>query len=199
MWQEKKVIRLQAAIIVSLLIISAFLFIQNIQLSNRNVGKLKEEQHFGGYFTIVKITKDGERIVIAENVPNLVTNIGKRHVRNLLCALNNTYSSTNNITKYLSVSNDSGPSSTWTRLPNEVNANGFSRAAGTVTVINNTAYKTVYQWTATGTQQLQAVGLHWSGQALSDGNLFACASFTQTTFNSGDTLEVTYTVNVSSS
>ena len=90
-----------------------------------------------------------------------------------------------NQTKWISLSNDAAPAATWTKLTNEVAANGFSRALGTVTAwLNGTdyAYNVTKTFTATGAQQLQCAGLNWNDTPQSDNNLAACASFTQTTF-----------------
>jgi len=114
---------------------------------------------------------------------NIRTNIAENYARDLFGFDNVT---AHNATKWISLSNDASPLVTWTVLPNEVNANGFSRKLATVTAwMNGTdyAYNLTATWSATATQQLQCAGTQFSGQALSDNNLYAVASFTQTTFN----------------
>jgi hypothetical protein len=104
-----------------------------------------------------------------------------------------------NATQWISLSNVGTPLQTWTVLTTEVDANGFDRQLGTVVAWTNagdSAFNVTKTFTATGTQQLQTAGLNWNGQSLSDNNLFACAAFTQTTFNSGDTLTITWTITV---
>lgn len=126
---------------------------------------------------------------------NLITNIGEQYPRDILGFDNVT---NHNATKWISFSNTGTPSVTWTELDTEVNANGFSRAlASVVAWMDGTdyAYNVTKKFTATGTQQLKNVGLQWSGVALSDNNLFACAGLPQqTTFNSGDNCTILWVV-----
>lgn len=125
---------------------------------------------------------------------NLITNIGERLPRNILGFDNVT---AHNATKWISLSNVGSPLVTWTELDTEVNANGFSRALGTVTTwMNGTdyAYNVSKKFTASGTQQLQTAGLQWNDTPVSDNNLFSCATFTQTTFESGDNLTITWVI-----
>jgi hypothetical protein len=70
---------------------------------------------------------------------------------------------------------------------------------GTVVAWENSgdrAFNVSKQFTATGTQQLQTAGLQWNDTPVSDNNLFASADFTQTTFNSADTLTITWVITV---
>jgi hypothetical protein len=123
---------------------------------------------------------------------NLITDIGERYVRNHIGFDNQTLSGWS-----ISVSNDGTPLVTWTKLPNEVTANGFTRGAGDVTAWVNSgdyAFNVTEVFTATGTQQLQTAGLNWDPTSDSDNNLFAAADFTQTTFNADDTLTATYVI-----
>jgi len=126
---------------------------------------------------------------------NLITNIGERYPRDILGFDNVT---NHNATKWISFSNTGTPSVTWTELDTEINANGFSRALGSVVAwMNGTdyAYNVTKKFTASGTQQLKNAGLQWSGVALSDNNLFACAGLPQqTTFNSGDNCTILWVI-----
>ena len=125
---------------------------------------------------------------------NLITNIGEQYVRNIIGFDNVT---NNNATKWISLSNVGSPLVTWTELDTEVNANGFSRALGTVAAwANGTdfAYNVSNKFTASGSQQLQTAGLQWNDTPVSDNNLFAAATFTQTTFASGDNLTITWVI-----
>lgn len=126
---------------------------------------------------------------------NVITDYGEKYVRDIL-GFNNV--TDQNATKWISLSNDASPDQTWTKLPNEVDdTNGFGRALGTVSGWVNAAdwaYNVTKKFTATGTQQLQCVGLHWSGGPLSDYNLFACAAFTQTTFNANDNCTIVWVI-----
>jgi hypothetical protein len=132
---------------------------------------------------------------------NLITNLGDNYVRNAIGFANATGAGTVNATQYISLSNDASPLVTWTVLPVEVTANGFTRSLGTVSHwMNGTnyAYNVSKTFTATGTQQLQCAGLNWSPTLSGDpagGSLFACASFTsQATFNSGDNCTITWVI-----
>jgi hypothetical protein len=125
---------------------------------------------------------------------NLITDLGENYVRNIL-GFDNV--SNNNATKWISLSNVGSPLVTWTELDTEVAANGFTRALGTATAwLNGTdyAYNVTHKFTASGTQQLQTAGLQWNDTPESDGNLFAAATFTQTTFETNDNLTITWVI-----
>lgn len=130
-----------------------------------------------------------------EKSGNLITDIGERYVRNILGFDNVT---DHNATKWISLSNDATPLVTWTKLPNEITTdNGFRRALATMTTwMNGTdyAYNASNKFTATGTQQLQCAGANWNPTRDSDNNLFAAATFSQTTFNSGDNCTITWVI-----
>jgi hypothetical protein len=128
------------------------------------------------------------------NGGNLITNIGERYVRNIL-GFNNV--SDHNATKWISLSNVGSPLASWTELDTEIAANGFTRAIGTVTSwMNGTdyAYNVSKKFTATGQQQLQTAGLQWNDTPESDNNLFAAATFSQTTFETDDNLTITWVI-----
>lgn len=103
-----------------------------------------------------------------------------------------------NATWAIAVSNDGSASSAWTELPTEVTANGFGRAGAEESVAwsngGDWAINFTYTFTATGSQTLQTAGLHWDDTGESDNNLFACADFTQTAFETDDTLTVTWVI-----
>ena len=125
---------------------------------------------------------------------NLITNIGERYVRNILGFDNVT---SNNATKWISISNAGSPLVTWTELDTEIAANGFTRALGTVTAwLNGTdyAYNVTKKFTATGTQQVQTAGLQWNSTSQGDGSLFAAADFAQTTFENNDNCTITWVI-----
>lgn len=125
---------------------------------------------------------------------NVITDIGERYVRNIIGFDNVT---ANNATKWISLSNVGSPLATWTELDTEVNANGFTRALGTVTSwMNGTdyAFNVTKKFTASGTQTLQCAGLQWNDTPESDNNLFAAAVFSQTEFTSGDNCTITWVI-----
>lgn len=138
--------------------------------------------------------KDG--ISIGEGSGNLITDIGETWLRDWAgCSASNTTSRSG--AQWISLCNTASPLAGWTKLNSEVTANGFDRQAGTVAWWVNSgdsAFNVTKTFTATGTQQLQTAGLNWVSTGDSDGNLFAAAAFTQTTFNAGDTLTITWTI-----
>lgn len=130
---------------------------------------------------------------------NVITDIGETYVASWLGSCGSGNTTARNATQWISLSNDGSAADTWTEHPNEVAANNFTRALGTVATWTNSgddAFNVTYTFMASGTQQLQTAGLHWSGVSDSNNNLFAVADFTQTTFNSGDTLTIKWSITV---
>jgi hypothetical protein len=126
---------------------------------------------------------------------NLITDIGENFMGNASLGLEN------NATWAISLSNVGSPLAAWTQLDTEIAANNFTRAGGTGGALiwvnsGDYAFNVTYTFTATGTQQLQTAGLHWNSTPSSDLNLFAAATFTQTTFNSGDTLTIKWVITI---
>ena len=149
-----------------------------------------EEPKVTGYVEYIIETSHGTYVFKSHNI---VVTIGKRRVRNLL--LGNATDPTN-ATKYIALSNDASPDASWTKLPNEITGSGLARAAGTVTIINSTAFQVEHKFTASATVTVQCSGLHWSPDSGSDGNLFAANTFTQVTLNQNDNITVRWTVNI---
>lgn len=135
-------------------------------------------------------------ILIGEAAGNLITDIGEAWLRDWAgSSAGNTTSRDG--ARYISLTNTGSPAADWTKLNSEVTANGFDRNEGTVTWWTNSgdaAFNVTKTFTATGTQQLQTAGLNWVATDDSDNNLFAAATFTQTTFNAGDTLTITWVI-----
>lgn len=99
--------------------------------------------------------------------------------------------------KWISCSNDaSSPSAAWTQIPNEINANGFSRAVGTYASTGTGTWNITKTFTATGTQSVQLYGLQWVSTPVSDNNLLCSDTSSQKNCGSGDTLKVTWQVSV---
>jgi hypothetical protein len=96
---------------------------------------------------------------------------------------------------YIALSNDAtAPAAGDTTLASEIAANGLSRAQGTYAHTNGTSSFTIQKvFTATGTQASQKTGLF---NAASSGTLCFENTYTQVTVNSGDTLTVTWTINI---
>lgn len=145
----------------------------------------------GGQWDI-KITRaDGTSYT--ESVHNVVTTIGKTQARDYFSA------GDTDITKYLAVSNDASPADSWTKLATEKTTANLTRATGTVANVNTTAYQVTYEFMSSAdSQTLQCLGIHWIVTSDSDNNLFAAGAFTQTTLNTNDKLQVTYTLNFGS-
>jgi len=126
---------------------------------------------------------------------NVITDIGEKYLRDILGFDNVTG---NNATKWIAVSNDASPDATWTKLAGEKTASGFERALGSVASwMNGTdyAYNVTKKFTSTAdAQTLQCAGLQWSGDGDTDNNLFACAAFTQTTFNTNDNCTIKWVI-----
>lgn len=156
---------------------------------------LREQLNMGGVFHIQVWRFNGAQ-VLDEETHNLVTDIGEKHLRNLMASLNSTIINSDNRTVSLSLSNDGAPSASWTKLPNEITGSGLDRKGPTevtITIVNATSYSTEYTWTATATVTVQTVGTHWYSLDGSDNNLYSAGNFTQTTLNNGDTIKITYT------
>lgn len=161
---------------------------------------VSDKIHEGGYFTVEVRLADGTLVLYEEFEPNLITDIGKKHARNLFASLNASIVNSENRTVSLSLSNDTTPAASWTKLPGELTANGLDRKGPTEVTIdpdyNGTAYTTEYTWTSTAdNQDVQCVGVHWWSQDNSDNNLYAAGTFTATTLNTDDTIKITYTLN----
>ena len=138
---------------------------------------------------VFKETAEGKETLASGNV---ITDIGEDFVRDDLSA-----GGTVNATKWISLSNDASPVQTWTKLPNELAASGFTRALGSVTQWTSGtdyAYNVTKKFTATGAVTAQCAGLQWAVTASSDNNLFACAAFTQTTFAANDNCTIVWMI-----
>ncbi|MCS7124534.1 MAG: hypothetical protein NZ932_03865 [Candidatus Bathyarchaeota archaeon] len=138
-------------------------------------------------FTIIRNGKT----VYNYTTHNILTTIGARFIRNILCFDNETQRQV----KYIALSSDTSPSKTWTKLPNEYTTGGLERKAGTPSTINATAFQVVAQWTSSTTTTIKCTGLHWSGTSGSDNNLFAVASIPDASVTPGDIIQVTWTIN----
>lgn len=155
-------------------------------------------QNYGGhkdpsynvYFEVTKGEATGASATLASG--NLITDIGEAYARDAAVTQD-----ANTTSWAISLSNDGSPAAAWTQLTTEVAANGFTRAVGDSVAWTNagdSAFNVTHTFTATGTQQLQTAGLQWDSTPSSNNNLFAAADFTQTTFNTDDTLTVTWVI-----
>jgi hypothetical protein len=126
---------------------------------------------------------------------NLVVNSGLELIQAQLTTANTSY------TKYISVSTSaSAPDAAWTVIPSEITTGGLARAEDTSIADNGVgSYIVDYQFTASATHtNVQLTGLNWEGTPGGDGHLFAAATFTPVTLNSGDKLTEQWTVTAQS-
>lgn len=143
-----------------------------------------------GHVSVV-VWRDGE-VVYEYETHNLITTIGSTHIRNFLGWANQT----NEASRYISLSNDATPLTSWTKLPGEITGSGLHRETGSQSNVNVTAYQVTYTWTANATQSVQCTGLHWDGASDTSGNLLAAASISSVSLQANDQLQVTWTVNI---
>lgn len=96
---------------------------------------------------------------------------------------------------WIALTNDAtAPGATDTTLTSEIATNGLSRAQGTYAHTNGTAVFTVAKtFNATGTQASQKSGLF---NASTSGTLCFENTYSAVTVNNGDTLTVTWTINI---
>jgi len=144
---------------------------------------------------VVKVWDAEGNLIYEYEQHNIIVTIGSKYIRNIL-GFNNITNM--NATISISLSNDTAPSTSWTKLPNEYTTLGLDRAEGTASVVNATAYQVQHTWTATGEANVSCTGLHWSPVDGSDNNLFAAAEFAQVTLQVDYQIQVTWTVNTPS-
>lgn len=123
-----------------------------------------------------------------QTVHNLRTNAGVNWQFNQMAG------TTAGVCTYIALSNDTGaPSATDTAVTAEITSNGLARANATPAHSSNTSsYTLTYTFTATGTQSAQKAGLL---NASSGGTLCFENVFSPVAMNSGDTLQVVWTLN----
>ena len=124
---------------------------------------------------------------------NAIMTIGSTYIRDILGWANVTEM---NATISISLSADPTPEKAWTKLPTETTVSGLTRANGTASVVNSTAYKVVKSWTAGASATVNCTGLHWSPISLSDNNMLAAASIDKVSLIENDQLTVTWTVHI---
>lgn len=99
--------------------------------------------------------------------------------------------------KWIALSNDGTSLASWTKLPNEINASGMTRAVGAYASTGDGVWTIIATFTATGAVTVQTTGLHWVVTAESDSNLMAANDFTSVTLATDDTLTITWTITLS--
>jgi hypothetical protein len=168
-------------VILAVCIVSSFavgLTFQNILFP---AGRHKP-QHVGANVFVTVETPMG---VQAVSVGNVITDIGEQEAAKRFQS-----TGTYNATKYISIGNAT-VSQTLTKLTVE-----FDRQEGTVSNLwiynGDAAFNVTKKFTFTGTVTLNAVGIHWNPTVGSDGNMYACANFQQTTFGANWNLTITW-------
>lgn len=127
--------------------------------------------------------------------PNVVVDIGEKRIRDSLGWAN--ASGSTNATKYIALSPDSAPAATATKLTNEYTTANLTRATGTVTIYNGTAYQVAYTFTCSSdSQTVTSSAVHWSPDSDSDNNMYCCADLSNApTLDTDDTCTITWTLN----
>ena len=180
--------RYQTFMIVALLVLTIGVYIGRQQATALFHGSAGPDP--AGHVSVTGF-RDGE-IFYEYEQHNLITTIGSKHLRNFL-GFNN---QTDAACIYLSLSDDGAPAVGWTMLPFEIAINGLTRATGTPTVVNATAYQVTWTWTATASDTVDCTGLHWSASSESDDNMLAAAAISSVSLQANDMLQVTWTVNI---
>jgi len=96
---------------------------------------------------------------------------------------------------YISCSNNAtSPSAAWTQIPDEIAANGLTRAQGTYASTGDGTWTIEYAFSVTGTQSVRLYGLQYG--ASGDNNLLCSDTSSVKNCENGDTLTVTWTITV---
>jgi len=189
-------VKLQRIAFVSLAITLILVAYYAGTLNSVMIVQVHEQPRITGRLRVWLKRADSDSWVLITDHHNLVVTNGLKYVRNLLGFANIT---SMNQTVYISLSNDATPSSSWTKLPNELTGSGLARSgpdSGYPQVINATAYKTKTTFTCTADGvAVQCAGLHWSSVSNSDGNLYAASTFSSTTLYTNDQLALTWDIN----
>lgn len=97
--------------------------------------------------------------------------------------------------KWIAVSNDAGsPAADWIVIPNEITTGGMGRAAGTYADDGTGQWNITKTFSPTGTGSCQLTGLYW---AVTGDYLLCADTFTQINYESGDTVQIRWTITVS--
>lgn len=126
-----------------------------------------------------------------EIVYNLITNAGRDFIHTQSYGTSPAANGLN----YIALSDDTvGETSSSTTLSNEITTNGLGRAQGTVTHSAGTNTTSIaHTFTASGTQAAQKAALF---TASSSGTMNHVLGFTERTLQSGDTLQITFTITI---
>lgn len=135
---------------------------------------------------------EGEKCLVGdpETVWNLITNVGRDKLH---LAGYGTSGLPSNGFNYIAISNDTlVETASSTILSGEIASNGLARTQGAVAHTAGTNTTTIDKtFTATGTQSCQKTALF---NAVSGGDMNHVLAFTQRNLISGDTLQITFTI-----
>ena len=142
----------------------------------------------------IEVYRNGQ-LIYEEITHNIVTNAGLNHTLQQFVNPNATQ-----IVKYIALSTDSAsPSATDTSLAGEITSGGLERSAGTITVINETAYEVEHTFTATASfTGVQKSGLFAVPYGDPNDRLLFEALFSAVNLESGDQIKITWTINFKS-
>jgi len=121
-----------------------------------------------------------------------MTNIGKNFTKEKI-----SYDSGNLNATYIALSNSTdSPSAAWTDLPAEITTGNMSRAQGSYTDTGVGTWNVSYTFSPTETNSTRLVGLLWNTGA---SVLLASDTITPVNYESGDTLEIVWSITASDS
>ena len=150
---------------------------------------VNEDMKIKGLVTVEIVRVDGTREILAENKPNLLTNSGRDWIHGQVY---NT--GTTNQAKYIGLTTDAGAANAAdTTLTGEISTNGLTRVAGTPSHSGGTNTTTITAaFTAAGSfTAVQKTALFTQ---VSGGTMVHENTFTSVNMQSGDVLNVTWTI-----
>ena len=133
--------------------------------------------------------RDGELISYSHH-PGVLTTLGQNFIEDQLGDTPST-----DPAKWIAVSNNAtAPSAAWIVIPAEITTGGMGRAAGTYVDNGDGAWNITKAFSPTGSGSCRLTGLYWAVA----GDFLLCAdTFTQVNAESGDTLEIEWSLTVS--
>jgi len=139
----------------------------------------------------IEVYRNG-KLIYEEITHNIVTNAGLNHTLQQYVNPNATQ-----IVKYIALSTDgTSPDPSDTSLAGEITSGGLERTAGTITIINATAYKIEHTFTASASfTNVQKSGLFAVPYGDPNDRLLFEALFSAVNLESGDQIKITWTIN----
>ncbi len=180
-------------VLIFALVLSTFAIAYWLGLNQRPSFSAESRTEPSGRVTV--IGSRGGSVFYNYTTHNMIMTIGSTHIRDIL-GFNNITSPNATISISLSAETDPTPLKTWNKLPSEITATNLNRTSGTAAVINKTAYKVEFTWTASVSEKVNCTGLHWSPVDDSTGNMLAAAEISEVSLIADDQLKVTWTVNI---